>query len=567
MVMRNRSFRSSIEQRIARHVRQGESIPLASASAATISRVLLNRAAPQPGRTPLFHLRDRHITGALELKHVSVGMPLVFENCKFDEPVAIWDSEVKGLEFRSCTLPAFEGRALRVAGDLALTDTRAGLIDLFGAQVGGQLWLTGSHVENPKPDAWAVDAPSIHVAGGFYAWHLTAVGGVNLWGAEIGASLELHGSTLSNADRVALRAPALAARLDVNITSCRIEGGIDLFGARVGGQLWLNDSLVEDGENGYGISAPQIEVAGGWYARGLTVRGGLNLWGAVIRAGLELDDATLVAKDRSALRAPKLTVAGDVTLGDRATVIGAVDLGSASVEGSLLLKYRVDEDHKLSMSDCHVKALHLEIEPAEHVSVNLRGAVVTSLVDTRESWPRILMLDRMKYETLRPLLPARERLTWLSHNQDSDSPQPYEQLAQQYRAVGHDHDARTVLLAKYRNRTRRLPLPLKLWGYLQDITVGYGYRPVRALAWLAGLMMAVSVSSTVWQPRPTTGSAPAFNPVAYALDVVLPILDLGQEKAYSAVDFGRIVVWIAILAGWLLASTVIASVTRSVSRS
>jgi len=79
--------------------------------------------------------------------------------------------------------------------------------------------------------------------------------------------------------------------------------------------------------------------------------------------------------------------------------------------------------------------------------------------------------------------------------------------------------------------------------------------------------MAVSASSVVWQPRPTTGSAPAFNPIAYGLDVVLPILDLGQEKAYSAVSFGSIVVWIASLAGWLLASTVIASVTRGVSRS
>jgi hypothetical protein len=49
-----------------------------------------------------------------------------------------------------------------------------------------------------------------------------------------------------------------------------------------------------------------------------------------------------------------------VTLQDRATVIGAVDLSSETVEGSLLLKYRADDDHELSMSDCHVKALHLD---------------------------------------------------------------------------------------------------------------------------------------------------------------------------------------------------------------
>lgn len=155
----------------------------------------------------------------------------------------------------------------------------------------------------------------------------------------------------------------------------------------------------------------------------------------------------------------------------------------------------------------------------------------------------------------------------LSHNKDSCSPQPHEQLARHYRTTGHDHDARTVLLAKYRNRTRRLRLPLRLWGYLQDITVGYGYRPLRALAWLVGLTMIATVGSIIWEPHPVTSSAPPFNAVVYALDVVLPILDLGQEKAYSAVGFARVITWVAILAGWLLTSTVVASITRAVSRS
>jgi hypothetical protein len=302
---------------MARHIRGGTPVSLASVSAESIMRVLFDSVSPQRGRVPLFHLCDAHVTGALALQQASLGIQLVFENCTFDEPVTMRGSEVKVLEFRSCTLPAFEGRALRVAGDLTVTDTHAGLIDLFGGRVGGQLWLTGSHVEGSKPDSYAINAPSIHVTGGIYAWRLTAVGGVNLWGAEIGASLELRDATLSSVDSPALRAPALAAQLDVNITSCRIGGQIDLFGARIGGQLWLNDSHVEGREDGYGISAPQIEVTGGCYARGLIVRGGLNLWGATIRAGLELDGATLVADDHPALRAPKLTVTGDVTLGER----------------------------------------------------------------------------------------------------------------------------------------------------------------------------------------------------------------------------------------------------------
>jgi hypothetical protein len=273
-----------------------------------------------------------------------------------------------------------------------------------------------------------------------------------------------------------------------------------------------------------------------------------------------------VAKDHLALRAPKLAVTGDVTLGDRTTISGTIDLSSATVGGCLRLTYRVGDEHELFISEGQVKTLHLAILPAEHVSVDLNGAKVVSFADTRMSWPKVLKLDRLKYETLRPLLSARERLMWLERNEDSNSPQPYEQLAWTYREAGHDHDARTILLAKYRNRTRQLHFPLRLWGHLQDVTVGYGYRPVRALAWLVGLTVVVGVCSAVWEPRPVSSSAPTFNAAVYALDVVLPILDLGQEKSYSAVGFGRIIVWVAVLGGWLLASTVITSITRNVNR-
>jgi hypothetical protein len=96
--MRNRNCRRTLEQRIARHIRRGEPVSLASASAESITRVLLDSVSPQRGRVPLFHLRDAHIFGALDLQQASLGIPLVFENCTFDEPVTMRGSEVKMLE-------------------------------------------------------------------------------------------------------------------------------------------------------------------------------------------------------------------------------------------------------------------------------------------------------------------------------------------------------------------------------------------------------------------------------------------------------------------------------------
>lgn len=53
---------------------------------------------------------------------------------------------------------------------------------------------------------------------------------------------------------------------------------------------------------------------------------------------------------------------------------------------------------------------------------------------------------------------AGERLDWLRRDNDRYLPQPYEQLAETYRKLGHDAERRHVLLAKHRHR-RSAPAP------------------------------------------------------------------------------------------------------------
>lgn len=398
--MRNRLRQRKLEQLIARHIKWGEPMSLASAPAALIKRVLLDNTSPETGG-PLFHLRDAHITGTLGIRHASLRFPLVFENCTFDEPVTIHDCEVKMLEFRSCTLPAFDGRALRIAGDLNFTSTRVEhQIDLFGTRVGGQFWLTNARLASENSDARAINAPSIHAIGGIYGWRLQAAGAINFWGAEIGASLELRGARLSSDDTFpALRVPYINAQFDVDITDCRVDGQVDLFGARIGGRLWLNDSNFDCHDTEYAINAPNVEVAGGCYARRLTARGGMNLWGAEIKAGLELHGATLITQERPALYAPTITVIGDVTLDDKTIVSGAINLNAATIDGGLMLNYQVDADHELSFSNARTRVLQLEIQASGHTTVDLTASEIISFLDSPKFWPRVLKLDRMKYET------------------------------------------------------------------------------------------------------------------------------------------------------------------------
>ena len=105
------------------------------------------------------------------------------------------------------------------------------------------------------------------------------------------------------------------------------------------------------------------------------------------------------------------------------------------------------------------------------------------------------------------------------------------------------------------------------WNWLQDVTVGYGYRPQRAALWLLALLVAGTAVFTVWQPAPVNpGQPPQLYPVVYTLDLLLPIIDFGQESAYRPTGAGQWVAFLVIAAGWTLATTVAANFTRVLSR-
>jgi hypothetical protein len=100
------------------------------------------------------------------------------------------------LELREATLANPGGAALRAPGltvrfDMDCSEcTAAGSVDLFGAKVGGQLWLGAAHLTGPD-SGFALDAPLLKVDGGMYCnAGFSATGGVNLFGAAIGSTLE-----------------------------------------------------------------------------------------------------------------------------------------------------------------------------------------------------------------------------------------------------------------------------------------------------------------------------------------------------------------------------------------
>lgn len=200
---------------------------------------------------------------------------------------------------------------------------------------------------------------------------------------------------------------------------------------------------------------------------------------------------------------------------------------------------------------------------------------------------------------------------WLYHADECRyDPQPYDQMAKVLETHGYEDAFREVIIAKRIERRRKGQLPAWMSFFdwlLLDVPVRYGYRPWRAIAWgaiicivaallfwlghSAGLMVPADgdvlvnanekkqeyVMSLPAAGRDEARQAPLmeflpegyaqFIPPTYALDLFLPIIDLGQERfwipdaTHSLGLWLWVLKWFVILSGWYLTTLFISSFT------
>jgi len=102
---------------------------------------------------------------------------------------------------------------------------------------------------------------------------------------------------------------------------------------------------------------------------------------------------------------------------------------------------------------------------------------------------------------------------------------------------------------------------------MQDLTVGYGYQR-RAALWLTMLLAAGSIVFHNAPPPPLQhGAAPHFNAVIYTLDLLLPVINLGQKYAFNPAGAEQWLSYALVAAGLVLATTIAAGAARVLSRS
>jgi hypothetical protein len=231
--------------------------------------------------------------------------------------------------------------------------------------------------------------------------------------------------------------------------------------------------------------------------------------------------------------------------------------------------------------------------------LDLENAGVASLFDDRTSWPPPgnLDLDGFTYNEFGGDSPAdaSARLQWLALQAPGYRPQPFAELAKALKQSGRTEGEVEVLIAQRvaQRQNGRLSMAARAWNLLLEGTIGYGYRPLRALWWITGFVLVGAIlfawgyrAGVMAPSEPDAYEAfarsgrppvhyPHFNAFVYSLENFLPVVDLhmgnhwrpnvrervvmdpksGEWMTENASLSGRLLrgyLWFHILAGWTL---------------
>jgi hypothetical protein len=463
--------------------------------------------------------------------------------------------------------------------------TARGEVRLPGAQVDGELVFEGATLTNPG--GWALTADGLSVTRNMVcgASHtegaispdqrFIANGEVALPGAHIGGQLTFQSARLSNQDGRALTADKLTVDQNMFLRAgFEARGEVRLIGARIGGTISFDTARLVSGDpkrpalNAYRLSVEDDLT----YYRFVAERE-VRLAGARIGGRLDFDDAHLTNPTGPSLNANTVHAAS-VSFATGFAALGKVQLRGACLSGQLDfsgasgLGCTDPAESGLDLQQTNIATLFLTPRQPPAGVVDLVGARVGTLIDGKDAWPAAVRLRGLVYDRL-TMMSVQERLKWLDRDRDGYSPQPYEQLAAVYRQAGHEQSARRVAIANQWRRRRTLKPLGKGWNWLLWATVGYGYRTWQAGLWLLALLTVGTLvfdhaypSHMIATKQPT----PAFHAPAYTLDVLLPILNLGQQDAWQPQGAALGWSWVLIGAGWVLTTAVVAGLTSILKR-
>jgi hypothetical protein len=494
------------------------------------------------------------IEGQLDLSFASAKGAVQLPICAFAEPLVAYQASFDGLSLTGSSLPGLNAQSAMIRGHVFLDNLKStGGVLLSGAEIGGQLSCKGAELNGGERTALIAEGATIK--GGAFLDNLKSAGEISFAGADIGVVLSAKGAELNGGESTALSVHSATIRGNAFLDNLKSTGEVSLSGAEIGGQLSC-DGAELNGVEGIALNAQRIIVSDGLYWRRIKmVIGTINLNAA------HLGD--LVDDEQSWKAVFSLRLVG-VTYEDLA---GPLDLAfrkawlrkGAQFNGQFhpqpyqqLAKFYRETGHRYESREILVAK---EIEQRKATRKAIREGKART-----ESW---LIPDVLAFLNL-------------------------------------------------------------LWDWTTRLIAGYGYKPWLSLGWLAGMIgiiwtaayftwdagdfapnSAIVLTSPEWKavadlPEVYTSlsehskqmivedmtpahpwSAPdapgkdyeTFYSLAYALDVVVPVLDLGQTDAWAPSPArGNWGYWMFyaqkmfIVAGWVVTAIAAAAISGMIRR-
>jgi len=476
-----------------------------------------------------------------------------------------------------------------------------GAVRLSGTQIGNDLTCSAGQFE-PK-EGHALSADGVVVKGDvFLDTRFKATGIVRLLGAQISGDLYCSAGQFEPKEGEALSADRAIIKGGVFLNKqFKATGAVRLSGAQIGNDLTCSAGQFEPKE-GHAIYFNRTVVKGSvLLTKKFKATGSVWLIGAQIGGDLSCMGGQFSARNEDALH-----------------------LQSATIQDGLILR-----------------------DLAAPVRIVASAAQIGVLVDEPIAWAKGSILNGLIYRSLTGTAPTdgARRIAWLKQQSDKDlgedqskkgfRPQPWKQLQKVLREMGHDADAREVGVA-FEDQLRKadrigqisdaskakkiIPFVrrncLRSMHWLFGALAGYGYRPMRLFVSMVAVWLlcafvywwlALPPNNAIGPTDPLVfqhadyaactaaskgnwflcGPLPAeyttFSPLAYSIDVLLPLVDLGQEKtwgplvptpeqsifaelfSFSPAHLVRLINWFQILFGWI-ASLLFVAIVSGMSR-
>ena len=484
---------------------------------------------------------------------------------------------------------ALEKLARQEFGDLSAAER----VFVRGAASREVRWVGAS--DNPddasndlsKSEKWG---PERSIRAGLFAWlvaHPEAAPFIHPSGPGIAGAKIVGKLDLSYAD---------VAR-PLTLIRCAIPDGIDFSNASLAG-IELRNSLTGPIMGDFSRIKGDLALHFGHY-------GALSIFRAVIGGDLDCSAADFTGSGvTDTISAQESSIGGDASFVQNFTTDGVLYFRLARIGRSLSFNHARFVGTGETGLDAERAAVSgalywVDIAHTPQTKLDLENASVASLFDDRMSWPAAgnLNLNGFSYSEFGGDSPAdsADRLQWLALQPSGYRPQPYTLLAKALKQSGRTEGEIEVLIAQRiaQRRSGNMSFTSRAWNLLLQATIGYGYRPLRALWWIGGFVLLGAILfgwgyrvgvMTPSEPEAYAAFAsggrppvhyPHFSALVYSLENFLPVVDLhmgnywrpnvrervvmdpasGEWMTEKANYIGRLLrcyLWFHIIAGWTL---------------